>query len=78
MIMKGFHRKTKKELWVAVEASSTVDFSDIDRAKESAEILSVVYGAAAEAVAAGYQIPESVQEYAKQNGVMVVRISRAK
>ena len=72
MIITGVHLETKEDVWVAIKASRTADFSDVDMAKELAEILSVVYGAAAEAVAACYQIPESVEEYAKQNGVRVI------
>ena len=78
MIMTGVNVETKEVRWIAIEASSAVDFSDIDRAKESADILSAVYGADAKAVAAGYHTPDAVHEYAGQNGVMVVSISRAK
>lgn len=74
MIMKGVIPQTADDLWIAIEASNAIDASDIDRAKETAQILSVVYQAAAEAVAAGYEISEAAEGYAEQNGVKVILI----
>lgn len=74
MIMKGVVPQTADDLWIAIEASNTIDASDIDRAKETAEILSVVYQAAAEPVAAGYEVSKKVRGYAKQNGVRIILI----
>ncbi len=74
MIMKGVVPQTADDLWIAIEASNTIDASDIDRAKETAEILSIVYQADAEPVAAGYEVSETVKGYAEQNGVMVILI----
>ncbi|MDE0020369.1 MAG: hypothetical protein OXT69_03135 [Candidatus Poribacteria bacterium] len=74
MILKGVIPQTADDLWIAIEASNAIDASDIDRAKETAQILSVVYQAAAEAVAAGYEISEAAEGYAEQNGVKVILI----
>ncbi len=74
MILKGVIPQTADDLWIAIEASNAIDASNIDRAKETAQILSVVYQAVAEAVAAGYEISEAAEGYAEQNGVKVILI----
>ena len=55
-IMRARLPDTHAPVLVAVEASATVDAHDIDRARESADVLATVFGLETIAVVAGYRI----------------------
>ena len=55
-IMRAQLWDTRSAVLVAVEASATVDAHDIERARESADVLATVFGLETIAVVAGYRI----------------------
>ena len=62
----------KSDVWIAVEASSTLDENDIDRAKESADLLSLVYQTDSMPAVVGYEIPDQTRRYADESDVEII------
>ena len=67
-------KEDRSQIWVAVEASNNIAQSDIERVRQSAEALGVVFGQDAIAVVAGYNIHPLDQERADGVGVAVILI----
>ena len=71
-IMRARLPDTHAPVLVAVEASATVDAHDIDRARESADVLATVFGLETIAVVAGYRIDPRDSERAEAANVRYV------
>ena len=71
-IMRARLPDTHAPVLVAVEASATVDAHDIDRARESADVLATVFGLETIAVVAGYRIDPRDSARAEAVGVRYV------
>ena len=56
-------------VWAAIEVSNTINHYDVDRARETAEILGIVFGTESIAVAMGYSIAPQDQQRAEDDGV---------
>ncbi len=56
-------------VWAAIEVSNTINYYDVDRARETAEILGIVFGTESIAVAMGYSIAPQDQRRAEDDGV---------
>ena len=75
------HAQRKDDLalvWVAIEVSNTIDRTDIERARQSADILRFVFQQESLAVAVGYRISQGDQERAAESGVQVVTIPESR
>ena len=72
LIMRARRKSDGAEVWVAAEASGTIDESDVSRAAESAVALGAVFGEDASAVVVGHRIRHEDRERAKTQGVMVL------
>lgn len=72
MIAVGKQISGKSDIWIAVEASCAIDENDIDRAKESADLLSLVYQTDSIPAAVGYDIPDQTRRYAEESDVEVI------
>ena len=68
-ILRALRRSNLAPLLIAVEASSKVNAHDIERARESADILAVVFGIETLPVVAGYSIDPPDRERAVAAGV---------
>ena len=76
LILRARRKRDRSTVWVAVEASHTVDRYDIDRARESAELLRRVCGADSVAAAVGYGVRTDEQRRAEELGVEVWVVDR--
>ncbi len=56
-------------VWAAIEVSNTINHYDVDRARETAEILGIVFETESIAVAMGYSIAPQDQQRAEDAGV---------
>lgn len=72
LIARGRYDGGKPPVWVAVEASASIDMMDIDRAWDRAVILGALENVKAEGMVYGYSIPASMREYAQECGVSVI------
>lgn len=72
LIARGRFDGGKPPVWVAVEASASIDMMDIDRAWDRAVILGALENVKAEGMVYGYSIPASMREYAQECGVSVI------
>ena len=68
-ILRALRRSNSAPLMIAVEASNKIDAHDIQRARESADILAVVFGIETLPVVAGYSIDPPDRERAVAAGV---------
>ncbi len=75
IILKARRSSDRATVWVAVEVSTRLDESDIGRARESADILSVVFQTDAFAVVAGYRLDPPDQERADAEGVVFLEVA---
>lgn len=75
VIMRAKLRSDKSPVCIAIEASYTIDASDINRAKESADALHIVTGLPTIPVATGYHISDQTRRYAEERGVEVRIVS---
>ena len=72
LIMRGVRTRTGETVYVAAEASYTLDQNDVARAKESAENLARVFpGATVVPAVYGAVIPPQVRRAAEEGGVLV-------
>ncbi len=74
-ILRALRQQNGSEIWIALEASYTVGSEDIDRTKESAAVLGVLYGSPVIAAVAGRSIPPDLEERAELAGVQAMILS---
>ncbi len=72
LIMRARRKSDGAGVWVAAEASGTIDETDVSRAAESAAVLGTVFGEDAAAVVVGHRIRFEDRERAETQGVMVM------
>ena len=72
MIVRALSKETGQTMYVAVEASTTVRESDIERARDSAEYLQATFGVDSHGVVVGYEIREEDARRADRDGVTVI------
>ena len=72
LIIRARRKSDGADVWVAAEASGTIDRSDIERSADSAAALGAVFGEDASAVVVGHRIRREDRERAKTQGVMVL------
>lgn len=58
-------------VWVAVEASNTIDERDVERARESAELLAGIFGGQSTAAVMGHAVAAGPRQLAEARGVEV-------
>ena len=71
LILRAQRRHDRATVWVAVEASNTLDRRDVERARESAEALHAIFAEEATAAVMGHVIPSPHRELADASGVEV-------
>ena len=74
IILQAVRKEDRSRIWVAVEASNNIAQSDIERVRQSADALGVVFGRDTIAVVVGYNIHPLDQERADGAGVAVLLI----
>ena len=72
LIIRARRKSDGAEVWVAAEASGTIDKSDVERASESAAALRAVFDEDASAVVVGHRIRPEDQARAEAQGVVVL------
>lgn len=72
MIVRALSKETGQIMYVAVEASTTVRESDIERVRHSAEYLQKTFGVDSHGVVVGYEIREEDARRADMDGVTVI------
>ena len=72
LIIRARRKSDGSQVWIAAEASGTIDKSDVGRAAESAAALRAVFGEDASAVVVGNRIRHEDQARAEAQGVTVV------
>lgn len=76
MILRARRKRSQSPVWVAVEASHTIDGYDVDRAHESAGVLRRMFGEAPVAAVMGYAVRADDKRRAEELGVEVFVIER--
>ena len=71
LILRAQRAKDRTTVWVAVEASNTLDERAVDRARESADALQAVFGEQSIAAVMGHAIPAEPRRVADARGVEV-------
>ena len=71
LILRAERRDDRATVWVAVEASNTLDARDVERAQESADALHAIFGDRALGAVMGYAIPDDHRRLAGARGVEV-------
>ena len=71
LILRARRQSGRTTVWVAVEASNTLDRRDVERARESAEALQAIFGEEAAAAVMGHAIGSKHRELAAASGVEV-------
>lgn len=71
LIVRAERRDDRTPVWVAVEASNTLDARDVERARESADALRTVFGDRSVAAVLGYAVPDAVRQLADDRGAEV-------
>ena len=71
LILNARRKSDRSAAWLAVEASGTIDESDIDRAQWSANVLGTVFDVASIPVVMGYNIRPEDQRRAVDQGLEV-------
>jgi hypothetical protein len=71
LILRAQRVKNRANVWVAVEASNTLDERDVERARESADALQVIFGEQSIAAVMGHTIPAEPRQVADACGVEV-------
>ena len=74
LILRAQHGRDRTSVWVAVEASNTLDQRDIERARESADALHAIFGEPSTAAVMGHAIPAEPRRVADASGVEVFLI----
>ncbi len=75
LIMRGHRRGDQTFVWVAIEASNKVDGEDIRRARETADILELLFEGEFLAVAVGYSIDQRDRDRADAVDVTYLEVS---
>ena len=71
LILRAQRQSGRTTMWVAVEASNTLDGRDIERARESADALQAIFGEEAAAAVMGHAISSEHRQLAGASGVEV-------
>ena len=71
LILRAQRAKDRTTVWVAVEASNTLDERDVERARESADALQAIFGEQSIAAVMGHGIPPEPRRVADARGVEV-------
>ena len=71
LILRAQRGSDRTIVWVAVEASNTLDERDVERARESAEALQAIFGDQSTAAVMGHAIPAEPRRLADAGGVEV-------
>lgn len=71
LILRAQRGSDRTIVWVAVEASNTLDERDVERARESAEALQAIFGNQSTAAVMGHAIPAEPRRLADAGGVEV-------
>ena len=71
LILRAQRAKDRTTVWVAVEASNTLDQRDVERARESADALQAIFGEQSTAAVMGHSIPAGPRQVAEASGVEV-------
>lgn len=71
LILRAQRAKDRTTVWVAVEASNTLDERDVERARESADALQAIFGEQSTAAVMGHSIPARPRQLAEASGVEV-------
>ena len=75
VILQAERKNDGAAIWVAIEASSSINESDVQRARESADILAVIFEQPAEAAVVGHRIGVLDEERANASRVHVVIVA---
>ena len=71
LILRAQRQSGRTAVWVAVEASNTLDGRDVERARESADALRAIFGEEAAAAVMGHAIRSEHRQLAGASGVEV-------
>ena len=71
LILRAQRKSDRATVWVAVEASNTLDQRDVERARESADALQAIFGEQSTAAVMGHAIPAEPRRLADASGVEV-------
>ena len=71
LILRAQRQSDRTTVWVAVEASNTLDGRDVERARESADALQAIFGEEAAAAVMGHGIRSEHRQLAGASGVEV-------
>ena len=74
LILRAQRGSDRTTVWVAVEASNTLDARDVERARESADALRAIFGERSTAAVMGHAIPAEPRRLANASGVEVFLI----
>ena len=76
LILRARRKRNRSPVWVAVEASHTIDGYDVDRAHESAGVLRRMFGEDPVAAVMGYAVRADDRRRAEELGVEVFVLER--
>ena len=76
LILRAQRESGRTPVWVAVEASNTLDRRDIERAREAADALQAIFGTPSTAAVMGHAIRAEHRELAGASGVEVFIVDR--
>ena len=76
LILRAQRESGRNTVWVAVEASNTLDRRDVERAREAADALQAVFGEPSTAAVMGHAIRAEHRELAGASGVEVFIVDR--
>ena len=71
LIMRARRNSDGSTIWFAVEASGVINVDDIDRARQSADVIKKVYEQDAVPIVYGYRISDHQRRQAREQGVRV-------
>ncbi len=71
LVLRARRQTDRASVWVVVEASNVIDGRDVERARESADALEIVFDEPSLPVVMGYSIRESDMRAAKSAAVEV-------